>query len=161
MTVVRTALEKKLIAKRRQGKAISPCRTPEGKAYKVTTKWNVKGDLWAAGHHTGQDFACPQGSLAVAVTWGTVVWVGQYGGWSSKGLYGIHVIVRTRQGAYEYALCHLSSVNVKVGQKVRPGTVVGHTGATGNVTGAHLHFEARPAGGAYGSDISPMRVRKR
>lgn len=36
---------------------------------------------------------------------------------------------------------HLSSINVKVGDKVKEGDVIGYTGASGNVFGAHLHFE--------------------
>lgn len=36
---------------------------------------------------------------------------------------------------------HLSSINVKVGDKVKEGDIIGYTGASGNVFGAHLHFE--------------------
>ncbi len=50
---------------------------------------------------------------------------------------------------------HLSSINVSVGEAVTPGQQVGLSGATGNVTGAHLHFEARTTA-EYGSDINPV-----
>jgi murein DD-endopeptidase MepM/ murein hydrolase activator NlpD len=42
-----------------------------------------------------------------------------------------------------------------VGQQVTPGQQIGLSGATGNVTGAHLHFEARTSP-EYGSDIDPV-----
>ena len=48
---------------------------------------------------------------------------------------------------------HQSSINVSVGQKVTTGDVIGRVGATGNVTGAHLHLEVHTADG---SGIDPM-----
>ena len=50
---------------------------------------------------------------------------------------------------------HLSSIGVSVGQAVTPGQQIGLSGATGNVTGPHLHFEARTSP-EYGSDIDPV-----
>jgi murein DD-endopeptidase MepM/ murein hydrolase activator NlpD len=50
---------------------------------------------------------------------------------------------------------HLSSIHVLVGQKVTPGQQIGVSGATGNATGPHLHFEARTTP-EYGSDIDPV-----
>jgi len=50
-------------------------------------------------------------------------------------------------------------VLVKAGDKITPGMTVGLTGATGHVTGPHSHFEARPAGGRYGSDVHPYLVK--
>lgn len=172
----RTALEKRYIRRRKAGKTLSPARTaptadfPLGRAVKVTTvhgKPNPPGqNLWALGYHPGEDFACPVGSQAVATTWGTVIWAGERGGWSAPPkpgrpwAYGWHVVIRTASGKYDYIFAHLSKVFVKAGEKVRPGTVVGLIGATGNATGPHLHFEVRPAGGRYGSDVSPVLVRR-
>lgn len=57
-------------------------------------------------------------------------------------------------GTYtQYA--HMSSLSVSVGQSVTPGQQIGLSGATGNVTGAHLHFEARTSQ-EYGSDMDPL-----
>lgn len=146
-----------MIRRRVTGRMVSPCLRPDGDRLPVTTRYGVPGDLWATGRHTGEDYAAPRGSLAVAVSWGTVLAVGQTS-WGAA--YGTMVIVRTRLGAYDYAYCHLSAVTVRPGQRVRPGTVLGHTGNTGHSTAPHLHFEARPAGGRYGSDLPPMRVKR-
>ncbi|MDX6328005.1 MAG: hypothetical protein QOI83_388, partial [Streptomycetaceae bacterium] len=48
--------------------------------------------------------------------------------------------------------CHQSSMIVTSG-KVTTGQTIGRVGATGNVTGPHLHLEVRPGGGA---PIDPM-----
>lgn len=168
----RTPLERRYIGRRKRGKMLCPVRSaptpahPLGQPYKVSTRYKKTGDLWALGYHTGADFQCPTGSLAVATTWGEVVWAGEQGGWSARPLpgkkwaYGIHVIIRTANGRYDYLYGHLSRALVEVGDKVRPGTVIGITGNTGNTTGAHLHFEARRAGGGYGDDVSPRLVRQ-
>lgn len=155
-----TRLEQQYIADRRAGKVLNPCP-----GHDVTTPWGIKGDAWGIGHHTGEDHAAPVGTPVVAVTWGHVIGVG----WSALGWgadYGNMVIIETATGKYDYAYCHLHDMVVRVGQAVVPGMVLAHVGYTGHVlpvgpAGAHLHFEARPHGGRYGSDIDPIRVKKK
>lgn len=146
---------------RRAGERINPCRHPKTyQPYPITTAYGIPGDEWQCGHHTGEDHACPVGSLAIAPTWGHVIGTGVSAlGWGQA--YGLMVVVRQANGAHDYAFCHLSAVRVRVGQQVEPGLVVGLTGDSGHVTGPHLHFEVRPPGGRYGSDVHPITVERR
>ena len=149
---------RRMIARRLAGLNVSPCRTADGKAaLPVTTPYGIPGDRWAAGHHTGEDYAAATGSRALAPSWGIVMATGSTS-WGPA--YGTMVLVRMANGRYDYGMCHLSRVVVAVGDRVQPGTLLGYTGATGNVTGPHLHFEARTAGGRYGSDIHPRFARR-
>ncbi|MFI6038239.1 M23 family metallopeptidase [Streptomyces sp. NPDC051315] len=114
----------------------------------VSTGYKSGGSLWSSGSHTGIDFHASSGTPVHAVGLGTVV----EAGWG--GAYGNQVVIRMSDGTYtQYG--HLSSISVSVGQKVTPGQRIGLSGATGNVTGPHLHFEARTST-EYGSDIDPV-----
>ncbi|WP_395293195.1 peptidoglycan DD-metalloendopeptidase family protein [Kitasatospora hibisci] len=115
---------------------------------KLGTAYGVAGSMWASGHHTGADFVAATGTPLRAVAAGTVVKAG------NGGAYGNEVEIKLADGKYaQYA--HLSSIGVKVGQAVTAGQQIGLSGATGNVTGPHLHFEIR-TGSEYGSDIDPI-----
>ncbi|MGJ5892542.1 LysM peptidoglycan-binding domain-containing protein [Streptomyces sp. V2] len=114
----------------------------------VGTGYRVSGSMWSSGYHTGVDFVVPSGTTLRAVGAGTVV----AAGWG--GAYGNQVVIKLADGYYaQYA--HLSALNVSVGQTVGAGQQIGYSGATGNVTGAHLHFEIRTTPD-YGSDIDPL-----
>ena len=75
------------------------------------------------------------------VTGGKVVAVST--GWNAGR--GTLIKVQTAPGVIEFYQ-HCAAVYVKVGQQVPQGTVLGRAGATGNVTGAHLHFEVQVNG---------------
>ncbi|WP_053848482.1 M23 family metallopeptidase [Streptomyces sp. NRRL B-24085] len=114
----------------------------------VSTGYKSGGSIWSSGSHTGVDFHAASGTSVHAVGRGTVV----EAGWG--GSYGNNVVIRMADGTYtQYG--HLSSIGVSVGQSVTPGQQIGLSGATGNVTGPHLHFEARTSP-EYGSDIDPV-----
>lgn len=114
----------------------------------IGTPYRASGSSWSSGYHTGVDFLVPTGTSVKAVEAGTVVTAG----WG--GSYGYQVVIRHPDGKYsQYG--HLSAISVKVGQKVGEGQRIARSGATGNVTGPHLHFEMR-TGPAYGSDIDPL-----
>jgi murein DD-endopeptidase MepM/ murein hydrolase activator NlpD len=117
--------------------------------YKVTYPYGVKNPRYAAGYHTGDDYAAPKGAKVVAVLDGTIAWSNDNG-----GSYGKWIGLRTSTGR-DYIYCHLSVRSVKTGTKVKAGQKLGEVGATGNVTGPHLHFEDRPKGGGYGNDRKP------
>lgn len=106
--------------------------------YNVSTGFKVPGRWWAAGYHTGIDYAAPYGTPVYSQTAGIVEHVG-WGGWGSA--YGAHVIIR--YGTKKIGYMHLSSTTVRKWQPVRAGTMLGRVGTTGNSTGPHLHQEAR------------------
>ncbi|MFA3878513.1 transglycosylase family protein [Streptomyces sp. MMCC 100] len=112
------------------------------------TPYHQAGSSWSKGYHTGVDFPVPTGTSVKSVAAGRVV----SAGWG--GSYGYQVVVRHGDGRYsQYA--HLSAISVKAGQSVGVGQRLGRSGATGNVTGPHLHFEVR-TGPGFGSDVDPL-----
>lgn len=77
---------------------------------------------------------------------GTVDQVQDWDGHTKTGMQSYGTMVRIKHAPYEgkplqtrYA--HLSSYCVKLGQQVKEGDLIGYSGTTGNVFGAHLHFE--------------------
>jgi murein DD-endopeptidase MepM/ murein hydrolase activator NlpD len=112
------------------------------------TGYKVAGSMWSSGYHTGVDFVVPTGTSLKAVGAGTVV----SAGWG--GAYGNQVVIKLADGYYaQYG--HLSQLSVSAGQTVTEGQQIGLSGATGNVTGPHLHFEIRTTPD-YGSDVDPV-----
>ncbi|AUA12305.1 peptidoglycan DD-metalloendopeptidase family protein [Streptomyces sp. SID8382] len=136
------AAEKKAAAER-QARLAAAYTLPVG-SYTLTASFGQAGDIWSA-DHTGQDFAAPTGTPVKAVHGGTIT----QAGWA--GSYGYRIVLTLDDGT-ELWFCHLSSMVVTSG-KVSTGDVIARVGATGNVTGPHLHLEVRPGGG---SPIDPM-----
>ena len=89
--------------------------------------------------HSGIDLAAPRGTSIKASEGGLVIYAGWYGG------YGRVVIVDHSKG-YTTLYAHLDKIDVKVGERIKQGKVVGREGATGYATGPHLHFEVRSKG---------------
>ncbi|WP_447035207.1 M23 family metallopeptidase [Streptomyces sp. DSM 118878] len=121
---------------------------PLRRRYRVSARYGVRGK-WAAGHHTGIDLAVPRGTPVYAVGGGRVV----LAGWS--GAYGMAVTVRMPDGYYA-VYAHLSRISVRRGARIRTGSRIASSGATGRATGPHLHLEIRARRG-YGSDVNPVR----
>ncbi|MEV6836740.1 M23 family metallopeptidase [Streptomyces sp. NPDC051133] len=117
-------------------------------SYTLTGTFGQPGSMWSSGYHTGLDFAAPTGTLIKAIHSGTVT----QAGWA--GAYGYRTVLTLDDGT-ELWFCHQSSINVSVGQKVSTGDVIGRVGATGNVTGPHLHLEVHPNGQATAVDPAP------
>lgn len=115
-------------------------------SYTITSTYGESGAMWSSGQHTGLDFAAPTGTPVKAVHGGTV----KSAGWS--GSYGYRIVLQLDDGT-EVLYAHLSSMTASAGQKVTTGETIGRVGATGNVTGPHLHLEVHTAGG---SGIDPM-----
>ena len=89
--------------------------------------------------HNGNDFGCPVGTPVVAMSKGTVTFVGQESGYGNK------VEIEYWDGTVSY-YAHLDSFNVSVGQQVESGDLVARSGNTGHSTGPHLHLEIHPNG---------------
>ncbi|GAA2505009.1 M23 family metallopeptidase [Streptomyces longisporus] len=117
-------------------------------SYTITGTFGQSGSMWSSGYHTGLDFAAPTGTLIKAIHSGTIT----EAGWA--GAYGYRTILTLDDGTQLW-FCHQSSISVSVGQKVSTGDVIGRIGATGNVTGPHLHLEVHPDGQATGIDPMP------
>ncbi|WNS42701.1 peptidoglycan DD-metalloendopeptidase family protein [Paenibacillus sp. MMS20-IR301] len=97
--------------------------------------------------HTGVDFAVPQGTNIHAADAGTVL-VAEW--WSG---YGYCVIVDHGGGVWTlYGHIREGGILVKPGDRVARGQTIAESGATGRVTGPHLHFEVR----IDGKTVDPM-----
>ena len=104
----------------------------------VTAAYGDKGSMWAGtnGTHKGTDYAVPIGTPVTSWKDGIV---------SNETLdagYGTAVMVEHPDGM-QSIYAHLSSKSVNAGDSIKAGQRIGKSGATGNVTGPHLHFELR------------------
>ena len=115
----------------------------------IGTRYGVSGRYWSSGHHTGVDFRASTGTPVYSVGDGQVVDTGY------NSAYGNFVEVYHGSNIYSF-YAHASRVIVSVGQYVSKGQQVMYSGATGNVTGPHLHFEIRTPGPRYANCVNPM-----
>lgn len=104
---------------------------------RITSPFGVRG----SGFHDGIDIGAVkqgvEGDPIYAVADGVVIISKVNNGGVTKG-YGYYIAIRHQGFASLYG--HLQSLDVKVGQQVEAGEVVGKMGNTGSSSGAHLHF---------------------
>ncbi|MEM8653595.1 MAG: M23 family metallopeptidase [Pseudomonadota bacterium] len=125
----------------------APFATPVKDAFRFTSSFGFRRDPKTGGRrmHKGVDFAASLGTPLYATADGVVT----HAGWQSG--YGRLVKIQHEFGI-ETRYAHLSRLRVKVGQKVSRGDRIGDMGASGRVTGVHLHYEVRVGGKA----VNPM-----
>jgi murein DD-endopeptidase MepM/ murein hydrolase activator NlpD len=97
--------------------------------------------------HLGVDYAAPTGTPAMTVGDGVVIFAARQNGYGN--------VVEVRHGNGHTTLyAHLSKINVRTGQTVQKGQVIGAVGSTGWSTGPHLHFEFR----VNGVHVDPQKI---
>src|SRR5207249_4670241 len=107
----------------------------------VKSGYGLRRSPWSGApeHHEGIDIGSPPGTPVEAPAAGSVVEA------SSQGDFGKHVMLDHGNGVRSL-YGHLKRVDVKVGQRVAKGQVIGPVGSTGRSTGPHLHYEVLMAG---------------
>jgi len=125
----------------------APFATPVKSSFRFTSPFGVRRDPKTGGRrmHNGVDFAAPNGTPLYSTADGVVT----HAGWQSG--YGRLVKIQHEFGI-ETRYAHMSKVRVRVGQRVSRGQRIGDMGASGRVTGVHLHYEVRVGG----KPVNPM-----
>ncbi len=123
--------------------ALVPYRKPVVGEVEFTSGFGVRVDpfLGRPAMHTGLDFRAATGDPVRATANGKVASSGWAGGYGRMVEIDHGNGLSTRYG-------HLSEINVKVGDVVKIGQVIGAVGSTGRSTGPHLHYETRIDGEA-------------
>jgi murein DD-endopeptidase MepM/ murein hydrolase activator NlpD len=99
--------------------------------------------------HLGVDISTPYGNRVVAPAEGLVIFAESRTGYGNIIVLDHGFGITTRYG-------HLSAFNVKEGQRVKRGEVIGYVGSTGFSTGAHLHYEIR----VNDNPVNPLKYMK-
>ena len=86
--------------------------------------------------HNGTDYGVPNGTPIYSPDSGRV------SGWMENNVGGKQMLVKHDNG-FRTGYAHLNSRIKAKGSKVKKGELIGYTGQTGNVTGAHLHFTVK------------------
>ncbi|MEQ6247758.1 M23 family metallopeptidase [Sulfitobacter sp. HNIBRBA3233] len=125
----------------------APFANPVKDSFRFTSQFGYRRDPKTGGRrmHQGVDFAAGLGTPLYATADGVVT----HAGWGSG--YGRLVKIQHEFGI-ETRYAHMSKMRVKVGQRVSRGQRIGDMGASGRVTGVHLHYEVRVGG----KPVNPM-----
>ena len=104
-------------------------RMASGYGYRIHPIYKVRKMHW------GTDFSAPTGTPIYATGDGKVIKYKR-----SRAGYGNHIIIDHGYG-YETLYAHMSKVDVRRGQKVKRGDIIGYIGSSGRSTAPHLHYE--------------------
>ncbi len=105
-------------------------RTAAGWGWKIHPIYKIKK------FHKGIDFTAPIGEPVLATGAGVVLDINR----NTHMKDGFKIIIDHSYG-YQTVYAHLKDFNVRLGQKVKRGDVIGYVGSTGMSTAPHLHFE--------------------
>lgn len=100
---------------------------------KITQKFWQPNAALTGGFHKGTDYSLPTGSPIFAITAGKVIMVG------TTATTGHYVDIQSGELIHRYF--HLSQQLVSINDTVKEGDHIGNSGATGLVTGPHLHLQ--------------------
>lgn len=129
-------------------------RTASGWGFRIHPIYKIRR------FHYGMDFTAPIGTEVYATGNGVVKDVK-----SSRVGFGRWVVIDHGFG-YETIYAHLNEFNVKRGQQVKRGSVIGYVGNAGTSSGPHLHYEVHKNGKAinpqyfYFKDLTPQEYEK-
>ncbi|MBQ9631205.1 MAG: M23 family metallopeptidase [Treponema sp.] len=126
-------------------------KNPLHARYRLSSKFGWRADPFtgARTYHSGIDMACSRGTSIFAALPGNVIYVG----WSN--VFGNYVVV-SHANNYQTLYGHMDKTQVKKGDIVSQGTVLGTVGSTGYSTGNHLHFTVYK----NGKPIDPLTILK-
>lgn len=121
------------------------------RVFPIESGWRISsrfGEPRDTGPHSGLDIACPMGTPIRNIYTGTVIAM------TRTNIGGNEIWVSAQDGRV-YAYWHLSHyADVKVGQIVSTGQVIGYVGSTGKSTGPHLHLTVKE----NGINVDPARL---
>lgn len=126
-----------------QSEFVRPVPDPSNSAFGSHSVYNGE----TTSRHGGADFLSPPGRPVQAPNAGRIVLAG------SRYFSGNTVVIDHGQGLFSL-LAHLTEITVKVGDSVSAGDEVGTVGATGRVTGPHLHWAVR----LNGARVDPLSL---
>ncbi len=100
----------------------------------------------AKSYHSGTDFRAKVGTDIKASNNGVVALT------MNRFYLGKVVYIDHGRGTYSY-YSHMDKIDVKKGQKVKKGQIIGKSGKTGRITGPHLHYALR----LYNTTVDPLQ----
>ena len=118
-----------------------PAEGPETSAFGLRRVFNGQ----SRNPHSGLDIGAPINAEVVAPLAGKVVVTGDF-------YFNGNTVIVDHGGGLLSLFCHLNVINVREGQQLETGDLIGRVGATGRVTGPHLHFSVN----LTGARVDPM-----